>query len=201
MNLRKDHYRWTRSGPPRAERTDAPLKKINGHRERPDGWGYAAAAAGRGETSRFRALLTSRALPAPRHRRLAPRWFFFFFSPSLFRRSRASRPAGGPPTPSGGPGARKSRNNTARKPENRSRLPPEDDRAGCPHTRASPAGRRRGAQCLLPGGAPGPFSFLIFSPVFEFQKKQTRTNKKARQLLAVDHSARASMKNAASCEN
>lgn len=32
-------------------------------------------------------------------------------------------------------------------------------------------------------------------------KKKKQHNKKERKLLAVDHSARASMKNAASCEN
>ena len=77
-----------------------------------------------------------------------------------------------------------------------------------------PVGGRRGVQCLLWKKAerPGVFFLGDVSPKKEKRDSHTclvgtrgpekrKRESEKRQLLAVDHSARASMKNAASCEN
>ena len=179
MNLRKDHYRWTRSGPPRAERTDAPLKKINGHRERPDGWGYAAAAAGRGETSRFRALLTSRALPAPRHRRLFPRWFFFFFPPPPFSGAlaRPGRRVVHPPRPA--VRARVKAGITRHGNLKTGRASPRRTTAPGARTPAPPLrGGGGGLNAFSPEERPARFLFLSFRPFLNFKRSKPEQTKK-----------------------
>lgn len=50
------------------------------------------------------------------------------------------------------------------------------------------------------GSADRPFFFFTSNILFVVSDPETNTTKRV-QLLAVDHSARASMKNAASCEN
>lgn len=193
MNLRKDHYRERQGGGPQGPSSPRPTRD-----PRAAGAAWEREAPGRVAPG-ARSPATSPAGP----QRNAPAGgggagvAARGATPPRARHPRAL-PAGRPSRVPLGPASAPTRGG-GRGPEGLEASRREPLRGGLPAERPDAHGRRGRAARFRPRRpALGAGRETTTSPLSTLPKRET---KKRARLLAVDHSARASMKNAASCEN
>lgn len=208
MNLRKDHYWLHRAARLRRTRCSPPLPpRVSRHRHRCGSPEVVGSRVPHRSSSLSLGLVTGRTTRRPRPASTPKRARCpdrLLRGPTEESRDCGSLEAGAG-VPSGNYRSRPATRTSTESAGWRFR-PDRCPRASGYPTLLPPAEGARGVQCLLSPapaeeGAPGGFFPLLLNPLSRLRMWQPTVKQKTIRLLAVDHSARASMKNAASCEN